>query len=206
MEYREVDRFEELAPERELPGGRMLFARNFLKHPRMLGSVIPSSRFLIDKLLQPIDWPETRLIVEYGPGVGTISTEVLARMRADARLVVFETNQDFVDLLRNKVRDPRLIVLHRSADEIGQALDELGLPRADYILSGIPFSTMPEHVRTSIVRATAAALRPGGQFLVYQFSPKVRPYLERAFAAVERAFEPFNIPPATLFFCRTAEA
>jgi phospholipid N-methyltransferase len=206
MEIRKVERFRELTGDRELPGGRMLFARNFLKHPRMLGSVIPSSRFLIGKLLAPVDWSSTRVVVEYGPGVGTISTEVLARMRSDARLVVFETNADFVELLRSKIRDPRLIVLHRSAHEVLEALSELGLPRADYIISGIPFSTMPETVRTSIVQATAAALRPGGAFLVYQFSPKVRATLERSFAHVGRAFEPLNIPPATLFFCRTAEA
>lgn len=206
MEIRKIERFEGVTADRPVPGARLLFARNFLKHPRMLGSVIPSSRFLIEKLLAPVDWTTARLVVEYGPGVGTISAEVLARMGADARLVVFETNADFVNLLRTRVRDPRLIVLHRSADEVSQALAELGLRAADYIISGIPFSTMPEAVRSSIVNATAAALRPGGAFLVYQFSPKVRPYLERAFDRVDRGFEPLNIPPAQLFFCRTATA
>ena len=48
----------------------LLFARNFLKHPRMLGSLIPSSRFLIDEVLQAVDWANARVIVEYGPGGG----------------------------------------------------------------------------------------------------------------------------------------
>lgn len=179
----------------------LLFAANFLKHPRMLGSVIPSSRFLIRQVLKPVDWANARVFVEYGPGVGTITAEILKRMHANATLIVFETNPDFVDYLRTAFTDPRLIVLHRSAAEVGEALRERGLDGADYIVSGIPFSTMPEDVRLSILAATNAALNPGGAFLVYQFSAKVFPYLQRAFSRVERGFEPLNVLPAHLFFC-----
>lgn len=180
----------------------LLFARNFLKHPRMLGSIIPSSRFLIKEVLRPVDWSRADVFVEYGPGVGTITTEILKRLKPDAKLIAFETNPDFVAFLRNTIKDPRLIVLHRSAAEVSEALAELGLTGADYIISGIPFSTMPEELRISIIAATNAAIQPGGAFLVYQFSPRVFPYLQRAFAHVERGFEPLNILPAHLFFCR----
>jgi phospholipid N-methyltransferase len=57
----------------------MLFAKNFFKHPKMLGSIIPSSRFLIERLLRQMDWDQARVIVEYGPGVGTITREILQR-------------------------------------------------------------------------------------------------------------------------------
>ena len=53
----------------------------------MLGSVIPSSRFLVNDLLNQIRWERAQLIVEYGPGVGTITQEILRRMRTDAVLV-----------------------------------------------------------------------------------------------------------------------
>lgn len=179
----------------------LLFARNFLKHPLMLGSVIPSSRFLIREMLKPVDWNRAKVFVEYGPGVGNITAEILARMPADGRLIAFELNPDFVEFLPKVLPDPRLIVLHRSAADVGVALRELGLDGADYIISGIPFSTMPEDVRVAILNATNAALRPGGKFLVYQFSPKVFPYLKRFFGRVDRGFEPLNVPPAQLFFC-----
>ena len=77
-----------------------LFARNFFKHPRMLGSIIPSSSFLIRRLLEPVDWERARVIVEYGPGVGTITHEILGRLHPDATLVVIETNDDFVDFCK----------------------------------------------------------------------------------------------------------
>ena len=50
-------------------GHVLLFARNFFRHPRMLGSIVPSSRFLIRELLGPVDWTRARVVVEYGPGV-----------------------------------------------------------------------------------------------------------------------------------------
>jgi phospholipid N-methyltransferase len=184
----------------------LLFARNFLKHPKMLGSVIPSSRFLIEEVLEPIDWKRARVIVEYGPGVGTITAELLRRMQPDASLIVVETNPEFVRFLQAAFRDKRLHVVHGSAAEIDRILRERGHEKADYILSGIPFSTMPETLRESILRTTRAVLQTDGAFLVYQFSARVLPDLKRIFPHVERGFEPLNILPAHLFFCESKAA
>ncbi|HEX8242300.1 MAG TPA: rRNA adenine N-6-methyltransferase family protein [Longimicrobium sp.] len=179
----------------------ILFARNFFKHPRMLGSIIPSSRFLVRDLMRQVDWRRARVIVEYGPGVGNITAEVLKRMHRDARLVVFETNDDFVEFLRRSIPDGRLTVVHGSAADVARVLGELGLEQADYVISGIPFSTMPEQVSAAIVRATRRSLRPGGRFLVYQFSREVSRFLKPEFKEIREAFEPFNILPARLYFC-----
>lgn len=179
----------------------LLFARNFLKHPVMLGSVIPSSRFLIHHILRQIDWKRARVIVEYGPGVGTITRHLLRRMAPDAKMIVLEMNGEFVDFLRSTNQDPRLHVYHRSAADVQEVLAELGLSNADYIISGIPFSTMPDEVRTSVLEATRAALLPDGSFLVYQFSRAVFPHLKRIFGRIRQEFEPLNILPAHLFYC-----
>jgi phospholipid N-methyltransferase len=181
----------------------LLFARNFLKHPKMLGSAIPSSRFLVDGVLEPVDWARAHTIVEYGPGVGNFTAELLRRMRPDAMLVVVETNAEFVRFLRRSFSDPRLHVVHGSAAHVDDILAQRGVSRADYIISGIPFATMPRDVRESILRATHRALEPGGSFLVYQFSTRVLPDLQRIFGHVERGFEPLNILPARTFFCET---
>lgn len=179
----------------------LLFARNFIKHPVMLGSVIPSSRFLINEVLGQVDWDRARVMVEYGPGVGTFTGEILRRMSPDATLVVLETNREFVDFLRRSIPDERLHVIHGSAADVREELQRLGFESADYIISGIPFSTMPDEVRESILRATRNALHPQGAFLVYQFSARVLPYLEQVFRGVHRSFEPLNILPAQLFYC-----
>lgn len=179
-----------------------LFARNFFKHPRMLGSIIPSSPFLVRRLLERIDWQNTRVIVEYGPGVGTITRELLQRMPSETILLVLETNQEFVDFLQQSLPDPRLQVVQGSAETIQDELDRLGLPAADYVLAGIPFSTMSATSRTSVLTRSLDALSPQGAMLIYQFSSRVLPDLRRVFSDVECDFEPFNILPAKLYYCR----
>jgi phospholipid N-methyltransferase len=179
----------------------LLFAKNFLQHPKMLGSLIPSSRFLVDRLLGKIDWDRARTIVEYGPGVGTITANILARMRPQARLIVFEMNRDFVSYLGRAFPDPRLHVVHGSAETVGRELSRLELEGADYIISGIPYTTMPEQLRGRIMRESCEALNPGGAVLVYQFTRAVLPYLRTYFNQVYQDFEPFNILPARLFYC-----
>src|SRR6516164_11096058 len=136
-----------LSPLKPL-GEALLFATNFLRHPNMLGSIIPSSRFLVDQVLEPVDWGRARVIVEYGPGVGTFTGEILRRMRGDAHLVAIETNRDFVRFLQRTLPDPRLHVVQDSAAEVQPALRRLGLAAPRYIISGIPLGSMPEPVRT----------------------------------------------------------
>lgn len=182
-------------------GETLLFASNFLRHPNMLGSIIPSSRFLVNQVLEPVDWGRARVLVEYGPGVGTFTAEILRRMRADAQLVAIETNQDFVRFLRRALPDPRLHVVHDSAAEVQRVLQRLGLPAPRYIISGIPLGSMPDAVRTDIAVKSRAALEPGGAFLVYQFTARALPMLRRTFGDVRRSFERRNLPPAQLFMC-----
>ncbi len=183
-------------------GHVLLFARNFFRHPRMLGSIVPSSRFLIKQLLEPIDWAEARVIVEYGPGVGGITTEILRRMRPDASLIAIETNPEFVRFLRALTKDERLHVVEASAESVVEILRQHGHDKANYIISGIPFSTISAPVRERILRRTCSVLESHGSFLVYQFSPRVLQDLQRIFRYVRRRFEPLNVLPAYLFFCR----
>jgi phospholipid N-methyltransferase len=186
---------------RRASGGPLwMFFRGFIKHPVMVGSVIPSSKMLIDKMLEPVDWANCRLFVEYGPGVGTFTQQILERLAPDATLLTIDTNPDFTDYLNRKFTDSRLVAVTGSAADVRGIMEASGFAQADFILSGLPFSTLPPGVGDKIAEQTAAALRPGGAFLVYQFSPKVRQYIAPFFKRIDRGFEWRNIPPATLFW------
>ena len=182
------------------------FLRGFLKNPVMVGSIIPSSRVLIQKMLDPVDWANTRVFVEYGPGVGTFTRPVLERLADDATLVTIDTNADFTRYLNESIDDPRLVAVTGSAADVEKILAERGLGSADYVLSGLPFSTLPPGVGDDIAEATSNVIRPGGAFLVYQFSPKVLDFLKPHFDAIKRGFEWINVPPATLFWAYKGEA
>src|SRR5437660_6680606 len=92
-----------------------LFARNFLKYPSLVGWMLPSSPFVVSQVLRQVDWQQARVIVEYGPGIGTFTKEILRRMHRDAKLVALEINSEFIRFLRAALPDPRLQLIHASA-------------------------------------------------------------------------------------------
>jgi phospholipid N-methyltransferase len=186
--------------DRRTPSPQWQFLRGFLKNPVMVGSIIPSSRILIEKMLEPVDWKSTKLFVEYGPGVGTFTRPILDLLGPDAKLVTIDTNPDFTKYLTRSIDDPRLIAVTGSAADVEQILADRSLGEADYVVSGLPFSTLPPGVGDAIAAATAKVIRIGGAFLVYQFSPKVRDFIEPHFQRIDRGFEWINVPPATLFW------
>ena len=171
----------------------------------MVGSIIPSSRVLIERMLDPVDWTNTKVFVEYGPGVGTFTRPILDRLNPDSTLVTIDTNADFTRFLKESIDDPRLVPVTGSAADVEKILADRGLGAADYVLSGLPFSTLPAGVGEAIATATAKVIRAGGAFLVYQFSPKVLNFIKPHFEPIERGFEWVNVPPATLFWAYKGE-
>jgi len=185
---------------RRWAGPWAVFFDGFLHHPVMVGSIIPSSRFTIAKVLAPVKWEECRLFVEYGPGVGTFCRPVLSRLRRDARLIVIDTNPLFIDYLNDTIADSRFTAVLGSAADVEAIVAAHGETHADYVLSGLPFSTLPDGVGPAIAAATHRVLRPGGAFLVYQFTARARDFMARHFNRIDSGFEWLNILPSFLYW------
>ena len=177
-----------------------MFLKGFLKHPVMVGSIIPSSDTLITHMLKPVDWANTRLFVEYGPGVGTFCQHILKRLPAEAVYIAIDTNPDFITYLSETILDTRFRPVLGSAADVEQIVRDSGFENADYVLSGLPFSTLPTGVGPAIAKATADVLRPGGAFLVYQYRAKVRDFIAPYFGRIDQEMEYWNVPPCCLFW------
>jgi phospholipid N-methyltransferase len=177
-----------------------VFLQGFLEHPRMVGSIIPSSRFTIDRMLGPVDWEKCDLFVEYGPGVGTFCLPVLERMKGDARLIAIDTNPLYVDFLNRTIKDSRFTAVLGSAEDVEDIVRMAGHDHADYVLSGLPFSTLPGGVGPRIISATHRVLRPGGAFMAYQFTAAVRDLMRADFRRIDSGFEFWNVLPCKLFW------
>ena len=177
---------------------RVVFLREFLRHPRQIASITPSSRFLVRRIVDLAAVRSARTVVELGAGTGGTTRAMLAAMTPGARLLVVEINPHFCALLR-RIDDARLIVHCGSALELREALARHGLPAPDAVISGIPFSTIDAATGSRILETISSVLVAGGRFVAYQWSRQVdalsRPLLGRA--QVEMA--PFNIPPMRLY-------
>ena len=149
-------------------------------------------------MLAPVDWDGCKLFVEYGPGVGTFCRPVLDRLRRDGELIVIDTNPLYIDYLKRTIRDSRFHAVLGSAEDVEAIVRSLGHDHADYVLSGLPFSTLPDGAGPTIAAATHRVIRPGGAFLTYQFSTTARDLTARHFAQVDTGFAWLNIPPCLL--------
>lgn len=181
------------------------FLKGFIRHPGMVGSVIPTSAFTVEAMLAPVDWAKVTLFVEYGPGTGVFTRTILERMRPDAMLIAIDTNEEFVRYLHEDLADRRLRTVHGSAVDVRAIIASHGHVSADFVLSGLPFSTLPDGIEAIIARETSLVLRAGGGFLVYQYSARVVRTLQAVFERIDRGMTIRNIPPCRLFWAWKAE-
>jgi phospholipid N-methyltransferase len=189
-----------LRKSRKWLGPWAMFFKGFLKHPVMVGSIIPSTDMLIRHMLSRVEWDKTDLFVEYGPGVGTFCPHVLERLKPGATYIAIDLNPDFIDYLNATITDNRFRAVLGSAADVETIVRDSGFAHADYVLSGLPFSTLPSGVGPAIASATHTILRPGGAFLVYQFRAKVKDFLTPHFRRIDGAMEYWNVPPCCLFW------
>ena len=181
---------------------RLVFFSNFLSRPKEVAAIAPSSKHLISQILSDVALEDAKCLVEYGPGIGTVTYALLEKLGQNAKLVCFETNLKFCKLIKNNIKDDRLVVINDSAENLAYHLKRLGIGSIDYAFSGIPFSLIGAKNKKEIIKTTRDKLRERGKFLVYQqYSMMARKYLRTYFEATLTELELRNIPPSYVFVC-----
>jgi phospholipid N-methyltransferase len=149
-------------------------------------------------LLDMGDLARARTVVEFGVGTGVYTEEVLKQLHPEGTFLAFEIDPDLASAVDARLKDQRLRVINDSAENVEDYLEG---EKADYIVSSVPFTSLPADVRRSLLEAARRALAQDGQMLVLQYSTAVMPYLQNTFPEIRRRFSPLNIPPAFLFAC-----
>jgi phospholipid N-methyltransferase len=178
------------------------FFKGFLRNPKEVGSVIPSSRFVIRRVLQCGEVSRSPVVVELGPGTGVLTREILRRMPRDGKLIAVELLPEFCSALRATLRDPRLFIYQGSSVDLEKALTEAGESEADLVVSGVPFSTMGRGEGLRTLQAARRVLAPNGRFVAYQFRSAVRRMAEPVFGPAETRSGFWNIPPMRIYTFR----
>jgi phosphatidylethanolamine/phosphatidyl-N-methylethanolamine N-methyltransferase len=175
------------------------FLRGFVRNPAQVGSVVPSSRWLEQRLVRQAGIREAHTVVELGPGTGGTTAALLRAMAPGARLLAVELDPEFHQHLLSTISDPRLLIELGSAERLADflRLHHLGAP--DAVVSGIPFSTMPPAVSDRIAATIAQVLRPGGRFVAYQVRAHVADFVSPYLGEPDRQWEMVNVPPVRVF-------
>ncbi len=175
----------------------MYFLLEYLKNPRKIGAIAPSGNGLSRKMVKPIDFRAAKVIVEYGSGTGAFTRELVIRRKIDTTLILIEQNEDFCRVLNEIFQNqPNLHIIHGSAEYVNCYLSAYGFQEADYIVSGLPFTSLPQNISSSILAETRKAIGHNGTFITFQYSLVKQKFFEKYFQITERLKEMKNLPPA----------
>ncbi len=180
------------------------FILEYLKHFRTVGAVAPSSRYLAERMVEPIDFSAAGTIVQYGPGTGSFTHALLAHRRPGTVLLLIERNEAFYTILMKKFGNQAdIIIEHDSAAHIGKLLKKHRLPdKVDAIISGLPFASLPKEESHHILAEAVSHLRKNGLFVTFQYTLLRKPLLDGYFPVISIRRERRNLPPAYILQCR----
>lgn len=183
------------------------FLLQYVAKPRATGAVLPSSKYLARKMVAGADFGRAGCIVEYGPGTGVFTDEILRRRKPGARVLLLEKNPGFAAGLQKKYGGvENLAVVGDSAENVGLQLRAHSMPPADCIFSGLPFASLPRAVSEKILEATVRHLADGGVFVTFQYSLFFLDFISGYFGDFSKTREFRNFPPAyVLRFEKKAE-
>lgn len=182
-----------------------LFIREYFKNIKRIGSLVPDSRFCVERLLSHINFQNVRFIVEWGAGSGAVTRAILERMVSSSFLVSFETNPNFFQQLRI-ISDPKCKIVQSDAWNSVPILSAFGFGQADCVISTLPASNIPDY-DSLVSNVLKYILAPHGIFVQYLHVISVLKgfrlgqILATHFQKIHRDFTMFNIPPVWIHSC-----
>lgn len=191
-----------------MDGDLLKFLTQFRNAPRSVGAIVPSSRELAEAMIAPIDFKAARVIVEFGPGTGSMTAAILKKLGPDTKYIGVEINETFCQTLT--LRFPELHFFNRGAQDIKEILASLGLESVDAIVCGLPWASLPIELQNRIMAAITEVLKPGGIFVTFAYlqglilpaAGMLRRRLKSQFAAVKTTKIVWrNVPPAFAYVC-----
>ncbi|MCR8629695.1 class I SAM-dependent methyltransferase [Paenibacillus radicis (ex Xue et al. 2023)] len=185
--------------EKSIGLDRWLFLKKFFQNPRDIGSIIPSSTSLTQKMLEPVRWGEINSLVELGAGTGVFTEAIHASKRPDCKVVIFEKDDEMRGQLQSQYSEFNFC---KNAVELKKNLSDLGIDKVDCIISGLPFANFTQSDRSQIISQIKETLHEDGVFVTFQYSLQMKKMLQEEFAHMRIYLVPWNVPSAFVYVCR----
>ena len=181
------------------------FLIEYLKSPRTIGAVAPSSRKLAEKMADNIDYEKAKCIVEYGPGTGVFTERLMRKIKKHTLLMLIEYNEDFCRQLEEKYSAySNVIIINDSAENIDKHLEKYNVKEVDYVVSGLPFASLPKNMSNKILEKTKDILQKNGLFITFQYTLFKKGYIGSYFEDINCERVMLNIPPAYVLTCQNS--
>jgi phospholipid N-methyltransferase len=172
---------------------------------RQTGAIVPSQRFLIERMIAPIPEAYSGRIIELGAGNGALTLRLAARCPA-ARILACEINPALARNTRHNLDmagiNGRVEVISDSAEHLLSEMGRRGTEKSDYVLSGIPLGNLPGERTLALVAAISRALGRNGMYIQFQYSLIDRKRIRACFKSLRTVPVFLNIPPAVVYYAQ----
>jgi phospholipid N-methyltransferase len=176
-----------------------------LTNQAQIGAVVPSQRFLIDRMIAPVPRSYYGQILELGPGTGALTLRLAAKC-PQARVLACEINSSMARHIRWTLASARLssrveVILDSAEHFLSQITKRAG-KRPDFIISGIPLGNLKREQVLELVGAISRALAPGGMYIQFQYSLIDRKKIKANFSRLTTVPVLLNFPPAVVYYAQ----
>lgn len=179
------------------------FFRQWLKNPRGVAAISPSSQQLARQMMSELP-RGARRVIELGGGTGVFTRALLGHGIAPADLLVLELNEELHQHLQRHF--PQVHVACADARDLANVAIAHGFhgeTPADAIVSGLGLLSMPRQTQRDILGAAFDCLQPQGRFVQFTYGPAnpvAREVIEDLGLNARRgSFTWWNVPPATVY-------
>ena len=172
-----------------------VFFKQWLRSPKSMGSILPSSQSLARALANEVAWKPGQYVVELGGGTGAITQGLIERGIPKDRVIVVELETHLFEYLRDRFPESR--VIQGDATRLDEILAHHEINDISTVISGLPMVGMPRPFQKAIVDQAMAAMKQKGFMLQYTYSPiDPLPSAQLNVRGKLARFVLWNLPPA----------
>ncbi|HET9255569.1 MAG TPA: methyltransferase domain-containing protein [Pseudonocardiaceae bacterium] len=189
------------------------FLAALVRSPATVGAVAPSSSHLAARLAAVVSAAGDPVVVELGPGTGSVTAAIERRLGGRGRHLAVEIDPVLATYLR--AEHPDVEVLVGDARELERLFAKHRVSEVNAVISGLPWSLIDPGAQRVIVNATARSLAPAGCFTTFAYVHALSMTRARQFRALlDEVFDEVlttrtvwrNLPPAVTYVCRRPSA
>ena len=184
------------------------FFREFTRSPGKIGSITPSSKFLADEIVDAVGIQPGHVVVELGAGTGPVTRRVSEEITQDNPFLALEPNPEMARWVREQV--PAAKVVEGFAQDLPALMTEWGHPKADRIISSLPFAGWNDALQDEVMQAILQCMHPNGRMVTFSYvhaqvlpgAVRFKKKLKSTFGTVRKS-KPIlaNVPPAFVYIC-----
>lgn len=175
------------------------FLKQYIMHPRTVGAVAASGKELAKKMIEPINFNNANVIIEYGPGTGSFSKEIIKRKNKNTIYIMIELNKEFYNTLKKIIKEENNIhIINDDVQNIENILKQYNIKEIDYIVSGLPFASLPKKISNKILKNTQNIIG-NGLFITFQYTKFKEKLFTKYFKVKDILKANKNVPPAYVY-------